>query len=418
MAANTVSALAAIAPVAPRNGAPQGSSAQTGQPDQPSFSQVLKSRTQAAEKAPKPTESKPSSKAEGLPDKASAQAPGKQEETADDSTSPLPGDAAKLALLLGDAHATQAESDSDEIGTEDETLATDPSLALLSDQPAAAIPLQDPASAAAALAAAAANLAGQGAAQSGSNGSPIGSEESRKGLADTTGVTDTRRGAEGKDLPAGAGISERASADNVEFNPAATAARASDQGSDRSNSFASELTLAQNQATQASQSSQTHPGLQAARPNEVVPRHEVSTPVATRGWADEVGQKISWVATQDKGRAELVLNPPQMGRIEVSINLNGDQASASFVAASPIAREALQDALPRLREVLADAGIQLGQANVNAGNSGQQTQGDTPSQRSAGGSYGQRDAASLEPLVAASHANWARSGSGMIDTFA
>ena len=66
-----------------------------------------------------------------------------------------------------------------------------------------------------------------------------------------------------------------------------------------------------------------------------------------------------------------------MGKIEVSINLNGDQASAAFSAANPAAREALQDALPRLREILAQAGIQLGEANVNAGTQGH---GQAPSQ--------------------------------------
>lgn len=107
----------------------------------------------------------------------------------------------------------------------------------------------------------------------------------------------------------------------------------------------------------------------------------VSTPVSSRNWADEVGQRLSWVAHQNDSRAELVLTPANMGKIEVSINLNGDQASAAFSAANPAAREALQDALPRLREILAQAGIQLGEANVNAGTQGQ-GQAQTPSQNS------------------------------------
>lgn len=100
-------------------------------------------------------------------------------------------------------------------------------------------------------------------------------------------------------------------------------------------------------------------------------RHTVATPVASRGWADEVGQKLVWTASQDNGTAELILTPPQLGRIQVSINLQGDQASASFVAANPLTREALQDAMPRLREILAQSGIQLGQADVGAGHNPQ-----------------------------------------------
>ena len=105
----------------------------------------------------------------------------------------------------------------------------------------------------------------------------------------------------------------------------------------------------------------------------------VNTPVSSRNWATEVGQRLSWVTHQNDSRAELILTPANMGKIEVSINLNGDQASAAFSAANPAAREALQEALPRLREVLAQAGIQLGEANVNAGTQGQ---GQAPSQNS------------------------------------
>lgn len=104
---------------------------------------------------------------------------------------------------------------------------------------------------------------------------------------------------------------------------------------------------------------------------QTLTQHTISTPVTAHNWADEVGQRLNWVANKDNGRAELILNPPHMGKIEVSINLNGDQASASFTAANQATRDAIQDAMPRLREVLADAGIQLGQANVSAGNSGQ-----------------------------------------------
>ncbi|MFN3883368.1 MAG: flagellar hook-length control protein FliK [Rhodocyclaceae bacterium] len=92
----------------------------------------------------------------------------------------------------------------------------------------------------------------------------------------------------------------------------------------------------------------------------------VARPVGTPGWSDEVGNRIAWIAGQGRSQAELVLNPPQMGRIEVNLTLNGDQATASFASSNPVVRELLEAALPRLREVLADAGIQLGQAQVSA----------------------------------------------------
>lgn len=100
----------------------------------------------------------------------------------------------------------------------------------------------------------------------------------------------------------------------------------------------------------------------------------VTQPVGAAGWDHELSQRIVWMANRSEGRAELVLTPPQMGRVEVSLTVSGDQATASFASANPVVREALESALPRLREVLAEAGIQLGQAQVGAENARQSAQ--------------------------------------------
>lgn len=92
----------------------------------------------------------------------------------------------------------------------------------------------------------------------------------------------------------------------------------------------------------------------------------VTQAVGSPGWTEEIGNRVAWLANQSESKAELILTPPQMGRIEISLALKGEQATASFVSGNPAVREALEAALPRLREVLADAGIQLGQAQVSA----------------------------------------------------
>ena len=52
--------------------------------------------------------------------------------------------------------------------------------------------------------------------------------------------------------------------------------------------------------------------------------------------------------------------------------MTNDQATASFFSAQPEVRHALEAALPKLREMMNDAGIQLGQATVGAGTQQQQ----------------------------------------------
>lgn len=92
----------------------------------------------------------------------------------------------------------------------------------------------------------------------------------------------------------------------------------------------------------------------------------VDTPFGQAGWHDDVGQKLTWMVGNNRQQADLVLNPPQLGRIEVSLTMNGDQATAIFTSSNPAVREALESSLHRLREVLADAGVNLGQTQVGS----------------------------------------------------
>lgn len=149
------------------------------------------------------------------------------------------------------------------------------------------------------------------------------------------------------------------------------------------------------------------------------PALPVATPVGANGWSQEVGDKVVWMANRMESRADLVLTPPDMGRIEVSLTVNGDQASATFTSANPVVRESLEAAMPRLREALADAGIQLGQTQVGAENAGQSTQ-----QEKNGDNFAARRGAENEatPLPASIGGSLAADGlkrtRGLVDVFA
>jgi flagellar hook-length control protein FliK len=99
--------------------------------------------------------------------------------------------------------------------------------------------------------------------------------------------------------------------------------------------------------------------------------YRITTPVGSQHWESAVGNSLVVMTGSGRDRAELVLTPPQLGRVEVSITMKGDEASAIFVSANPAVRDALESALPRLREVLADAGITLGQTQIGSESPGQ-----------------------------------------------
>lgn len=82
-------------------------------------------------------------------------------------------------------------------------------------------------------------------------------------------------------------------------------------------------------------------------------------------------------STLDEGTSrtvELRLDPPELGRVTVRISMVGDEARVAFTAAQGGAREALEAALPKLREMFEQAGLSLGDAQVGSG-SGQDSRG-------------------------------------------
>lgn len=92
----------------------------------------------------------------------------------------------------------------------------------------------------------------------------------------------------------------------------------------------------------------------------------VNTPVNQDKWADEFSQKITWLASSSQNQtAELHLNPPHLGPMDVVIKVSGDQATALFTSPHAAVRDAIEQAMPKLRDMLADNGIMLGNATVS-----------------------------------------------------
>ncbi len=97
------------------------------------------------------------------------------------------------------------------------------------------------------------------------------------------------------------------------------------------------------------------------------PKVTVEAPVSSPQWGSEVGQKITWMSASGNHVAELHLNPPNLGPLEVKLSINNDQATIQFVSQHQEVRTAIESALPKLREMMMDSGISLGNASVDSG---------------------------------------------------
>ncbi len=98
-------------------------------------------------------------------------------------------------------------------------------------------------------------------------------------------------------------------------------------------------------------------------------RTSVATPMpqtpGQAGWDNALGQRILWMTGQQVKEATIQLNPPELGQILVRVSVDGDQASVNFVSQYANVREAIDAALPRLREMLSADGLNLADASVN-----------------------------------------------------
>jgi flagellar hook-length control protein FliK len=90
----------------------------------------------------------------------------------------------------------------------------------------------------------------------------------------------------------------------------------------------------------------------------------------------QLTEKIRWMVNSRNITAEIRLDPPDLGGMNIKVNLAGDSASVSFVVQSQHARDALDQAVPRLREMLEEHGIELGQSSVQQESAGSNEPGE------------------------------------------
>src|SRR5450830_1734658 len=150
------------------------------------------------------------------------------------------------------------------------------------------------------------------------------------------------------------------------------------------------------------------------------PTERLTPTVGSPGWDEAVGQKVAWMATGGLQSASMTLNPPDLGPLQVVLHVHNDQADATFITAQPEVKQALEAAMPKLREMMDQAGIQLGQATVSTGMPNQQQgQQQMASGRGGSGGFGKGDKDEVELNVTTIGVRPAASGSlGLVDTFA
>ncbi len=85
---------------------------------------------------------------------------------------------------------------------------------------------------------------------------------------------------------------------------------------------------------------------------------DLDLPLGQSGWDRELSSRVQWMVNRDVQTAELRINPPNLGPVELRVSVQNDQASVILVSQHAVVREAMEAALPRLRDMLTDQGMQ------------------------------------------------------------
>ena len=120
--------------------------------------------------------------------------------------------------------------------------------------------------------------------------------------------------------------------------------------------------------------------------------------MSSPAWNNALGDRAIWIAAQNNRVAEIKLDPPELGSLNVRIQINQDQVNLSFTSPHAHVRDAVEQSLPRLREMFAEQGLELQDSSVSDQSKDEQRERFTESGgESSGYSSGVNDADSELP---------------------
>jgi len=166
---------------------------------------------------------------------------------------------------------------------------------------------------------------------------------------------------------------------------------------------------AQTMQTQATTQSQAHSKSVSIDPGVMQAINIIKSDAAKM-----LQERVSALLNINNKEAEIRLDPPEMGSMQIRIRSDAEQAQINFVVQNQQAKEALEQSMPRLREMLAQQGIELGESSIQQGNPEQQQE-----QSGQGQLAGNQQAEEQQPEVTAQSAETSRQqSSSSIDYYA
>ncbi len=91
----------------------------------------------------------------------------------------------------------------------------------------------------------------------------------------------------------------------------------------------------------------------------------IDTPLNQPQWGESLAGRVSLLLSENQQTAKININPPELGPIEIRVTIKNEQANINFFAHHGDVRDAIEDAFPKLREMLSQNGLSMGESNVS-----------------------------------------------------
>ena len=88
--------------------------------------------------------------------------------------------------------------------------------------------------------------------------------------------------------------------------------------------------------------------------------NQIGTPFGQTGWDKAISQRVMLMIGSAEQTATLTLNPPDLGPLQIVVHVHNNQADATFITDHTHVREALENSLGTLKDMMKQAGVEMG----------------------------------------------------------
>lgn len=101
-------------------------------------------------------------------------------------------------------------------------------------------------------------------------------------------------------------------------------------------------------------------------PNAPAKALDIPLPINHPQWSNKLSEHIVWLGHNDIKSAVIKINPEELGPLEINVKVVNDSASVSIISHNAHVRDIVDQAIPRLRDMMIEQGLQLSDVQVNA----------------------------------------------------